>query len=400
MDTGSTLSPAQLHERAMGITATDIAAIVGVHPYRSAVDVWSEKLGHAQRFEGNERTKWGNILEPVIRRDYEERKGVRVEVHGTHTHPERPWMMASPDGLVYYARVEPELGLEIKCHTIYLRHLYGAPGSDEVPQYELCQCAWGMAVTGLPRWDLVAFIDGQPTEYTIDRDLELEAMLIERADKFRRDCILGGTPPEPDGTDAYSEWLATRHKADNKLGALINVAGEEQTMRLVHRLRELRNEIALREAEEEQMVQGIKARIGDAAGIEWPSGKPAPTKGKDKGILPTERITWRKSADSTWTDYRGTLEAARLKAQIVAGGKADEIRRATIVLDKFAGDTFANSRATMTAGDIRDLISTMADTLGYIAKLEPFTGTRIGSRQFRVPQNANWKALHSDKSGA
>jgi len=32
----------------------------------SALDVYSEKVGLKESFEGNERTMWGTILEPVI----------------------------------------------------------------------------------------------------------------------------------------------------------------------------------------------------------------------------------------------------------------------------------------------------------------------------------------------
>ncbi|HUS27556.1 MAG TPA: YqaJ viral recombinase family protein [Kofleriaceae bacterium] len=386
----SNLSPEQLAERAQGITATDVAAIVGVHPYRSAVDVWSDKLGLSAPFVGNDRTKWGNILEPVIRSDYEERKGVRVETRGTLTHHERTWMKATPDGLVYVGSdAEPDRGLEIKCHTMHLAYLYGSPGSDEVPQYELCQVGWNMAVTELQRWDLVAFIDGQPTDYVIDRDDELIDMLRERAERFRHDYVLAKTPPPPDGSEAYTAWLNAQHASDNALAALVDVSGDVETMRNVERLRTLRDEIVALEAQEGLVVQSLKARIGDHAGIAWPNGKPAPKKGKLAGQLPVDKITWKKSKDGVRTDYAAAFHALKARAQLVASANADAAHRAITALDKLADQYFANTRATTTGKEIRATLEQLRDLAVEVAHAEPATAPAPGSRRFLVPKH--WK---------
>lgn len=387
----STLSPEQLAERATGITATDVAAIVGVHPYRSAVDVWSDKHGTSAPFIGNDRTKWGNLLEPVLRADYEERKGVRVEVHGTHSHDDWPWMKATPDGLVYEgASSEPDRGLEIKCHTIHLAYLYGAPGSDEIPEYELCQVSWNMAVTELQRWDLVAFIDGQPIDYVIDRDQDLIDTLYQRAERFRIDHVLKGEPPPPDGSEAYTKWLHALHKSDNALAALVRIDGEPETMRDVERLRGLRDEIAALETREGLVVQSLKARIGDNAGIEWPNGKPAPKKGKNAGIPPCDRITWRKAADGKYTAYQATFEALRTRAQLVATAHAEAAHRAITALDKLSDQYFANTRATITGKEIRTTLEALRDLAVEVSRAEPLQTIATGSRRFCVPRH--WKA--------
>lgn len=388
--TNSTLSPSQLAERASGITATDIAAIVGVHPYRSAVDVWSDKIGDAAPFIGNDRTKWGNLLEPVLRADYEERKGVRVEVHGTMQHRERPWMKATPDGLVYErAEVFPNHGLEIKCHTVHLAYLYGAPGSDEVPDYELTQCTWNMGVTELPRWDLIAFIDGQPIDYVIDQDRNLMDLLRLKAERFLRDHVQTREPPPPDGSAAYSAWLAARYSTDNALAALERVDHEPETMATITRLRELRDEIAALEAKEGKAVQALKARIGDNAGIEWPNGKPAPKRGKNKGVPPCDRITWKQAAGGSFTNYRAAFEALQLRAQLLAG-HAPAIERALVALDRVSGAQFENSRATIAADDVRTILAELRDFTVDAARVQPPVTPTMGSRRFLVPRH--WKA--------
>lgn len=384
------LSPEQIENRRDGITATDVAAVVGVHPYKSAVDVWAEKTGQAQPFDGNTRTKWGEILEPVIRADYEERKGVRVETRGTLSHPDHPWMKATPDGLVYVGNDnEPDRGLEIKCHTMHLAYLYGAPGSDEVPQYELCQVSWGMGVTSLRRWDLVAFIDGQPADYVIDRDQELIDMLRERAERFRRDHVLANVPPPPDGSAAYTSWLNARHTSDNALAALVSIEGDTEAMRDVERLRTLRDEIHALETHEGLVVQSLKARIGDHAGISWPNGKPAPSKGKNMGVRPVDKITWKKSKDSTGSDYRTALETLRTRAQLVASVHSENAQRAIVALDKLAEQYFANTRASITGKEIRTTLEALLSLADHAAHAHPIETVRTGSRSFIVPRH--WK---------
>lgn len=396
--TNSTLSPEQLAQRAEGVTATDIAAIVGVHPYRSAVDVWSDKLGLSATFIGNDRTKWGNLLEPVIRADYEERKGVRVEVHGTLSHPDWPWMKATPDGLVYEGNSsEPDRGLEIKCHTIHLSYLYGAPGSDEVPEYELCQCTWNMGVTELQRWDLVPFIDGQPADYVIDRDQELIDMLFDKAQRFRRDYVQTKTPPPPDGSAAYTAWLNAYHKSDNALAALVDISGEPETMANVEALRELRDQIAALEAREGIVVQSLKARIGDAAGLSWPNGKPAPKKGKLAGVAPVDKVTWKKAKDSAVPSYSAAFGALRMRAQLIASKHVDDANRAITALDKLADQYFANTRASVTGAQVRDTLTALRDLALEVAKAEPTIVPITGSRRFLVPRHWKGKAESADE---
>lgn len=396
--TNSTLSPSQLAERAEGITATDIAAIVGVHPYRSAVNVFADKAGLSAPFIGNDRTKWGNLLEPVLREDYEERKAVRVEVHGTMHHTGRPWMMATPDGLVYERNdAMPSRGLEIKCHTVHLAYQYGTPGSDEIPQYELCQVTWNMAVTQLPRWDVVVFLDGQPIDYVIDEDRELIDQLRLRAERFVRDHVKTGTPPPPDGSEAYSDWLKAKHSSDNALAALVRVDGEPDTMQLIADLRDIRDEIAEREDREGKVVQSLKARIGDQAGVEWPNGKPAPKKGKNAGVAPCDRITWKLAAGGSFTNYRSALEGLQLRAQLLAV-HVPVIERAITVLDAHSDHIFANSRATINATDMRNVLEQLRTFTVDAAKLQPAVTPTAGSRRFVVPRH--WKASAKAESGA
>ncbi|MDH3571210.1 MAG: YqaJ viral recombinase family protein, partial [Gemmatimonadota bacterium] len=95
-------SRAEFHRRRLtGIGGSDVGAIVGVDPYRNALDVYLEKTGEVEPDEAptpvQER---GRFLEPVIRQLYKLRSGRRLQPARFRRHPEHKWMIGHPDSLV------------------------------------------------------------------------------------------------------------------------------------------------------------------------------------------------------------------------------------------------------------------------------------------------------------
>lgn len=379
------LSPDQKAKRLDGITATDVAAICGLHPHKSAIDVWLEKTGQAPPSPDTERSKWGDILEPVVRRDYEERHDVRVDIPGTLTDRERVWMMATPDGLVHQrGAAEADRGLEIKTHTFRIAHLYGDPGSDQIPLWELVQCMWGMAVTDLERWDLVAFIDNQPTDYIVDRDDEAIGVLIEKAERFRVDCVQGGSPPAPDGSESYDRWLLRRWPSNP--ANLIDIGNDDETFSLVDRARELRASAADLEREHQEIRQKLMLKIGDAEGLTWKDAK-----GR------AQKVTWKRSKPTRRDNIREAFGVLRNRAALCSSGNDARIKRALLSL-KSAGEHAAigtSSQATITAGELAELVTSMHDELRMLATYQPTVTETEGNRPFCFPRS--WKAPASAK---
>lgn len=379
------LTPAQIAERRRGITATDVPAILGMHPYRSVIDVWLEKMGDAPPVEENDRMKWGLLLEGPIRADYAMRHKARLYVPGTLTHRDVAHHKATPDALILAgegpsvmrsalapggmaeslqnavleslgarSRVGDALhGMEIKTHRGdrgaimgsggFWAAQYGEPGTDEVPEHELLQCAWGMHVCELPRWDLVAFIDGLPEDYTIERNLELEAMLVDAVDRFWIDHVLAKKPPAPDGSRQYTEWLRRRWPGRGPA-----VQADEQTAAAIERLRDVRRlerQLADRRARYEQAIQ---ASMGDAEAIEANG----------------ERITWKRCKDSVHTDWEAVAK------EIDSGVW---LARGAIGTSGTSFETLQKIDAALSAIDIDH------------AK-QHHTKNMPGARQFRVPR--------------
>jgi len=59
-------------QRAKGIGSSDIPVLAGLYKHwnKSPVTLWMEKTGRAESFQGNNKTKWGNHLEPLVLREF------------------------------------------------------------------------------------------------------------------------------------------------------------------------------------------------------------------------------------------------------------------------------------------------------------------------------------------
>jgi putative phage-type endonuclease len=67
-----------LAARRTGIGGSDIAAILGLSPWRTPLDVYRDKVDGAEQPE-TEAMRWGRLLEDVIAREYAVRAGVRIQ---------------------------------------------------------------------------------------------------------------------------------------------------------------------------------------------------------------------------------------------------------------------------------------------------------------------------------
>lgn len=365
------LTPEQLALRRSKITATDAAKVCGVNPYGGPLDVQLDKQGH-QVFVDNDRARWGNILEDPIRQDFEERKGLVIAVPGTLVHPTEEWAAATPDGIeyldgtpIYYGThyshgpedAEPCGGLEIKTHTAWLSHKYGEPGSDEVPAGELVQCAWNLWIASAVwpgadwnTWDLTAFLDGLPTDYVIQRDEELEEMMIATCRAFHAEHVIEGIPVDPDGTASYAKHQAARLPRHLTLDL---VTAEGELLEDVLELHDKRREIAALEGEEARLVQVIKEAIGDHAGLEFPAIGAPPPQGRRKPKK--QRITWKRAKDSNTTAWAKVV--GEFRPQLEASSEEFE--------------------------DARRLLEALE------AAIKAHTTVKPGSRRFNVPRNWN-----------
>jgi putative phage-type endonuclease len=252
-----------LEARKKGIGGSDVAAICGISPWKSAYEVWLDKTSPV----GSENPpsaamEYGIMMEPVIRRWYEKKTGRRVRVNGMmYQHHEHHFMLANLDGIM------DDRILEIK--TARSSQDWGEPGSDEIPAYYRTQVEHYLMVTGLPMADVVVSFAGSiPMIYEVEADLELQAALLEQEKEFWL-SVLTNTPPLPvtlsDMMKAFPRSLAKSITASADLEATITM------------LRNIQGRIKAFAQMEEELKTQLMGEMGEAEAILSLSGKPLVT---------------------------------------------------------------------------------------------------------------------------
>jgi putative phage-type endonuclease len=270
---------AEQHERrSKGIGASDVAAIVGLYPWATAIDVWREKRGEVDREPASADVERGHWMEPVIASWYAAEYGVELVECDTLAHPVFPWVLATPDRVVLTDEPEGpfERVVEIKARRESMRRYYGVPGTDECAEWDLCQLMWQMLVTGARRGDLaVSFGGGVPVVYTVTYDERIADRLFEAARAFWFGHVLSGVrpPASPEDRIALVEY---RYPAPGRGLA----AAPPEAAEVVERLRIAREQSAeaariARECEAAlvEWIGPAEGIVGDGWACRWSAGK-------------------------------------------------------------------------------------------------------------------------------
>ena len=228
-----------LAERKKSLGGSDMAADLGLNPYKSAYALWAEKTDRVPEFTGNMATKVGLYLEDMVAQLFTEESGKKVQrTNYIYRNRAFPWMHASPDRLL----VGEKSGLEIKT-TSALNLKRFKHGS--FPEEYYAQSAHYMAVLEYDRWYIAVLIGNnqfhiyQLTAIKDDvkpdwcecslyvDDGEVRA-LIDSARKFYEDSMVNDKPPLPDGSESTADTIATIY-ADG-MDNMVDLTGYERTV--------------------------------------------------------------------------------------------------------------------------------------------------------------------------
>ena len=115
---GKQRTPAWFLSRGKMLTASEMAAVLGVDKYKSRNQLMKQKLRPIKIQSGDSMAcAWGNKYEDKAVAKYESVTGRKVLPFNLIQHPKYTWLGASPDG-VSVAENDPTaepIGLEIKC---------------------------------------------------------------------------------------------------------------------------------------------------------------------------------------------------------------------------------------------------------------------------------------------
>lgn len=198
-----------LQLRRKGIGGSDASVIMGKNPYRSILQLWEEKTGKLPvTDDGNEYTYWGNVMEPIIRKEFMNRTGLKVrQKHAMIIHKDYPYLFADVDGIVTDERGEKCI-FEAKTASQYKAEQW----EDGVPEEYILQVQHYLEVCGMDKAYIAALIGGNKFIFhTIYRDEELIRNLISREKEFWEGCVLTSTEPVMDDSDATRDYLNQKY---------------------------------------------------------------------------------------------------------------------------------------------------------------------------------------------
>lgn len=245
------------------IGGTDISKIVGVDSFGGPIDAW-RRIVEGFSPEMNKAMERGRRMEPVVRAMYVDDTRATLEAKLPYlVSTKYEFMGASLDDLA--TRDGEKLVVEYKTAGIRAINKWGESGSDQVPDNYRVQVAWYLLATGRTFADLACLICGDDLRiYRLTRDLELESMLLEAAERFWKDHVLTKTPPPPDAHESYERWLEQRYP--DSRGEFIAATPELEYY--AKRLEEATHALDVAEAQKQWARNHLIQRIGDAAGLQ------------------------------------------------------------------------------------------------------------------------------------
>lgn len=216
------LSPEWYAARRNSVAASEVAAILGLSPYTSAFDLWWTKRTGEQSEGENRDMRRGRRYEALVLEDFaEDHPEFRVAPSVTVRNLERPWQVATPDGLVYEAGTlpanvsllaaagqEPVAVIEAKSGAN--RSEWGEPGTDDIPVHYRCQVLWQMDTLGLNVAYVPVVFGFEFREYVVTYDEADVKILREAAEEFLT-SVREDRMPDVDAHTATARRLKKLH---------------------------------------------------------------------------------------------------------------------------------------------------------------------------------------------
>lgn len=271
-------TPEWYAERREGVTSTDVAAILGISPYQSEGDVAREKMtgtpsddeldaATARRF------RLGRNLEAAVAAEDEVEHGFQLRrVRRLVRSKQYPWALASLD---YERRGERTI---VETKTSASRRW-----DDQLPLDVEAQVRWQMGVARYPRAHVAALRFGvELVCHDVYHDQATFDNLVIVASDFRERLAQGGP---------FSETRASARRAW-PVDDGTEIMSDPQVEEAVADLLRVRRDLRVLGDREDALVAAVETRMGPATvmtGLGW-------------------KITWRRTADRTETNWREALE--------------------------------------------------------------------------------------------
>lgn len=249
-----------LEARKGKIGSSDIAAICGLNPWCTPLQVFLEMTGKVAPVEENEAMWLGKKLEPVV-----------AEMFGKR-HPnfilEEPrqmwvngWACATPDRLVAEAQedgtrpINFDRILECKTSSFRMAQIWSAGLPDSVA----CQVQWQLGVTGKESAYVAALVGGREfVEYQVAFDPNVFEQLLELGNNFM-EKVKSDTPPEPVAED--SDTVKKLFQPNPELEIELEAEAIDKALELI----ELKKVCSVNDKRKKELETWLRLSMGNAS---------------------------------------------------------------------------------------------------------------------------------------
>lgn len=213
------------------ITASKVAAILGLSPWDSPRSMWHRMHGDLPREEETGVMKRGHYLEPAILAWWRDRHPEFEALKQQPAFKLGDWAAATPDMSAYLIDPAPEPGQYVdglERQVLVEAKSTAMDWDGELPAYYLTQVIWQMHVSGIHRCYVPVIGPRlQFEEYVVDyADYAEDAALLEARAREFYDSLNADTPPELDDTVATYEAVRKVHP-DIERGASVELTREQ-----------------------------------------------------------------------------------------------------------------------------------------------------------------------------
>ncbi len=265
-----------LKYRTQGIGGSDVSIIAGINPYKSVHQLWLEKTGQIEPEQtDSEYAHFGTLLEPIVRKEFSDRTGIKVrQKHMLLQSEKYPFMFADLDGVI---NEDGKIAIfEAKTALQYKAELW----NEEVPAAYILQVQHYMAVTGAERAYIAALVGGNHfVHHVVERDEQMIGKIIAMEKYFWEYHVLGGVEPVPDGSAATTAYFDRRFSESN--GMTIELP--EEALPVCKEYERLSKELKELETAKDAAANQLKYYLGEA----------------EAGIVGDRKVTWKQVRKST-----------------------------------------------------------------------------------------------------
>lgn len=280
--------------RKQGIGSSDAAAACGIHPYLSMLELWMIKTGRMtsnidESIEGYSPLYWGNTLEPMVAKYYQEHTGNkvrRVNAVLQHADPDNHFMLANLD----YAVTGSDDVQILECKTA------GEHGAKlwkhGVPLYVTCQVQHQLAVTGKTAAHICVLLCGHEAKiYKVERDEHLIESITHQERLFWHH-VETDTPPTPDHSESAARALKLLYPKP-KPSSKVDLSADDGANSLFEQLLSYRDYMQELEERHDKVKHQLQTLIAD----------------NEVAVFNKGAISWKRSKDSVGLDSKAVIKA-------------------------------------------------------------------------------------------